>query len=201
MPLGAYRIAARSVAVTATLAANSDLFSFQFPKTEVHTPSIVPYVCIIQSFRVSARVSAAITTAVPFDLALYIARSYSVPDTGGSIMNKVSMAPYMRPSLIKSVPAASSSILVTSGSGLSVGTYSLDTYPLGRVQGNSGTAVGTEFFANPNPQKLLIRQNSDHYPIVLNGNEGLILQNPLIGPATGTFQLYIQMTWIETPAF
>ncbi len=188
--LGYYRQVVVSGNIAATLAANSDLFSFQWTNASD--------LAIIQSVRASAIVQSTISVAVPFDLAIYVARSYTAADTGGTSVLPTGNNQKMRTSMGTTLV---NDMRISSTAALTPGTRTVDTNPMGRVQGNSGTATGTQFFAQPNPQPLYTRDNNDHHPIVLKQNEGFVIQNPLAGPATGTFSILVQVEWGEVAGY
>jgi hypothetical protein len=188
--LGYYRLVVVSGAIAATLGANSDLFSFQWTNASDFA--------IIQSVKVSAVVASTITSAVNFDLAIFFARTFTAADTGGTSVLPTSNNQKMRTSMGTTLV---NDMRISSTAALGAGTRTPDTAPLGRVQGNSGTATGTQFFSAPNPQPLYVMDNTTHHPICLKQNEGFVIQNPLAGPATGTFNVLVQVEWGEVAAY
>ncbi|MGA7122296.1 MAG: hypothetical protein WBY94_19495 [Polyangiaceae bacterium] len=188
--LGYYQQVAVSGNIAATLAANSALFSFRWADAT--------RLCMIQSVKVGCIVTGTITTAVPFDLALFVARSFSASDTGGTGVGVPTNMQKMRSSMGSSL--VTDFRMATTGT-LTAVTRTLDTNPIARVQGNSGTAVGTQFFGTGSPQPLYLRDNVDHHPIILAQNEGFVVTAPLAGPASGTFSILVQVIWGELNSY
>jgi hypothetical protein len=57
---------------------------------------------------------------------------------------------------------------------------------------NTGTALNVPL------AMTTIYNRSSFFPIVLTQDEGLLIGNVDTGPATGTFELHVQMRWFET---
>ena len=194
--LGYYRQVAVSGNIAATLAAASPLFSFRWGNAS--------NLCLIQSIRVGCIVTASITAAVAFDLSVFIARGFTASDTGGTAVGVPAAMQKMRTSMGSSL--VTDFRMATTGT-LTAGTRTLDTNPIGRIQGTSGAAAGSAaaagllFFGSSNPQPLYVRDNNDHHPLILAQNEGFVVTAPLAGPATGTFSLLVQVEWGEVAAY
>ena len=186
--LGCYQTTAVSGAITATLSANSDLFSLQWTNAS--------NLCVIKRIRVSGVVQSTITTAVPFDLAAFLAlgATYTAHDTGGTAISTSGNQTKLRTSMGTSLMG---DLRIASTGTLTPGTYTLNTLPIGRVQGFTGTATGTQIFSSANlgPVTLFDRSQPGLYPVVLAQNEGIIIQNPLAGPASGTFSILVEVEW------
>jgi hypothetical protein len=192
--LGLYRMAAVTGAIAATLAANGTLFEFQWTSSA--------NLALIQSVKVGGIVASTITTGVLFDASLLVARSFTAADTGGTtltpsglgVTNTGKLRTSMGVSLVNDMRIATTATLTP-------GTRTLDSEPIGRIQGFTGTALGTQIFAAPNPAPLYIRDNDDHHPLCLAQNEGFVIQNPLAGPATGTITLLVEIEWAEVASY
>jgi len=187
--LGIYRGAFTTGAITATLGASSPLFSFRWTDAT--------RLALIQRVLASAYVVATITTSVPFDLAAYFARSFTASDSAGTAIT-VSTGQKLRTSMGASLVG---DMRIASTGLLTAGTRSLDTYPLGRIAGTSGTVVGTQFFGANSPLALIDAVQAQTHPVVLAQNEGIIVQSPLAGPATGTFTVLVVIEWAEVAAY
>ena len=187
--LGYYREAVVSGAIAATLAAGSTLLSFRWTDAT--------RLALIQSVRVSGMITGAVTTGVPFDLALFIARGFTANDTGGTAVLPTATGQKLRTSMGGSLVG---DLRVATTGTLTPGTRSLDAQPLDRIQGFTGTALGTSPFG-AGLQPLYLRENSDEHPIVLAQNEGFVVQNPLAGPATGTLTLLFRVEWGEVAKY
>lgn len=189
--LGYYRQAMVTGAVAATLGAGSTLFSFRWTDAT--------RLCLIQSIRVNAIVSGLITTGVQFDLAAFIARSFTASDTGGTASLPASGQQKLRTSMGNSLAG---DVRIAATAALGVGTRTVDAFPIGRIVGFTGTTVGTQVFGSGSDAiPLYFRDNSDHHPIVLAQNEGILVQNPLAGPATGTLTMLVKIEWGEVASY
>lgn len=182
--LGHYNVLVPSGAVAATLAAGSTLLSFRWASTTSFA--------VIEYVSVDAIVSGAITTAVLFDLELVVARSFSAADTGGTAVTLTGNNQKRRSTYATS---GVNSFLVASAGALTPGTRTPDAQAIGRVQGFTGTTVGTKVFQNANPSIWL--QNPFQAPVVLLNNEGILIRNPLVGPGTGTVTFNFLVEWSE----
>jgi hypothetical protein len=190
-PYGYYRESVPTGAIAATLAASSTLLSFRWTDAT--------RLAIVQSVRVSAIVTSAITTAVPFDLALFFARSFTASDTGGTAITPTSTGQKLRTSMGSSLVG---DFRVASTATLTPGTRTLDAQPIDRIQGFSGTALGTNVFGNgAGPLPLFVIETDGDHPLVLAQNEGFVIQNPLAGPATGTITLLFRVRWGEVAKY
>ncbi len=211
-PLGAYRVVSTTGNIAATLVAASPLWAFQWtqPGTSPFANTAWPSqrLAIVKHVLVSAYVTGTITTAVPFDLALYVGRN------GNTLADLANGGTNATPTTAEPVQAFRSSMsgwrcaaLYAATSNLGFTNGGNDTNPIGRVQGNSGTAVGTQFFAGRNPQSLYVRDNQDHHPLILSNQtavssaDALLIQAPFAGPATGTFVVEVDVEWSEVIAY
>lgn len=189
--LGAYRIGVVSGSITATLAANAALFSARWTNT--------PNLALIQMIRAAAICDAAITTGVVFDLEAIVARSFTASDSAGTSVLPTGNSQKMRTSMGTTLFG---DMRVSAAVALTAGTRTLDGQGIGRIQGFSGTALGTSFFGSGGgAMPLYVRDNNDAHPLILAQNEGIIVRAPLVGPATGTFKVLIEMEWLEVAAY
>jgi hypothetical protein len=189
--LGSYCLATSTGNVAATLAANSTLFSMRWTDAT--------RLCLVRSLRVAGLVTGTITTAVQMDLEAYFATSFSVSDSVGTGMTLTGRNTKARTSMGTSLMG---DMRISTTVTLTAGTRTLDTQPLGRVQGFTGTVTGTNIFGSGNgPMYIIDRQDVGQYPIVLATNEGIVLRNPIAGPATGTFAIVVVVEWSEVAAY
>lgn len=75
--------------------------------------------------------------------------------------------------------------------------FTKDTQALARISGATGTVIATQFFG-AGPSELIKCDRGDE--IELGENEGLVIQAPLAGPATGTFRVAVNLRWYEVSA-
>ncbi len=190
--LGAYSMAAVTGLIVATGAANAIQFAMRWGDAT--------RLALIESVEVAAVVTAAITTSVPYDLALFICRSFTASDSAGTAITLTGNNQKRRTSMGTSL-VTDMRINSTLAAGLTAGTRTQDSQAAGRVIGASGTSVGTQFFgANPLPLYRCDLMSGSH-PIVLAQNEGIEVVSPLAGPATGTLEIVVKLNWMEVAAF
>jgi hypothetical protein len=212
-PLGAYRVVSTTGNIAATLGATSPLWAFQWtqpgPSASVNTVWPSQRLAIVKHVLVSAYVTGTITTAVPFDLELFVCRNGNTLavlfGNGGTNATPTTAEPVQ--ALRSSMSGWRCAVLYAATNNLGSSNSGSDTNPIGRVQGNSGTAVGTQFFAGRNPQSLYVRDNQDHHPLILSNQtalssaDTLLIQPPFAGPATGTFVVEVDVEWSEVIAY
>lgn len=187
--LGAYSVAQVTGNIAATLAAGSTLFSARWGDATRFG--------MLEWIRASAAVVTAVTTGVIFDLEAIIARSFTASDTGGTPINLA--APFQKRRVSMGASLFTDMRIATTGT-LTPGTRTPDAQAIGRLQGFTGTALGTKIF-DSNPQYLYRREDPNEHPVILAQNEGILIRNPLVGPATGTFAVLIEMGWMEVSSY
>lgn len=188
--LGYYQIAQVTGTIAASLAANAPLFSFRWGNATD--------LCLIQSVKVGG-IQIATGTAAEFDLALFVARSFTASDSGGTSILPTSNSNKMRTSMGTTLVT---DMRIATTAGLTAGTRTLDTNPIARVQGALSSATADiQVFPGVSPTPLYVRDNLDHHPLVLAQNEGFVITNPIAGPASDTFILMVQVTWGEVAAY
>lgn len=94
---------------------------------------------------------------------------------------------------------------ISATAALTAGTYTRDSNPFARIQGVTGTVLGTYVFgggaASLGAGKVdLWVPGVTPFQMSFAPNEGIVIQNPLIGPATGSITLLIEMGWTEVAA-
>lgn len=190
--LGAYSKTLTTGSIVATGSANAVIWSMRWTDGT--------RLAVVERVRVAAVVISTITAAVPYNLALFASRSYtvspttSIGTTGTLSGNNAKRRTSMGTTLLGGIWS-----LGTAAAGLTGQTFTNDTDALAAISGNSGTVVGTQFFG-PNPANLW-DDNVDSHPIILAQNEGLTIQAPLAGPATGTFQVVVAVDWMEVALY
>ena len=189
--LGSYRVSTVSGAIAATLGAASTLFSMRWTDAT--------RLCLIQEVRASCIVSGLITAGVLFDLEAVVARSFSVSDSTGTAVSFTSPNQKLRASMGASLMG---DMRIAGTAALTAGTRTPDALAIGRIQGFTGTSVGTQVFGSGlGTIPLYMRDTMDQHPIILVQNEGLLIRNPLAGPATGTINVAVTVDWIELAAY
>jgi len=193
--LGAYSLSMVTGAIIATGSANAVIWTMRWTDATRFA--------LIERVRVAANVQSTITTAVPYDLALYFSGGYTVsPTTSIAAATVTARNAKRRTSMgVTLLNGAGAGIwaLTTVAAGITGQTLVNDAQPLARISGNSGTVVGTQFFG-ANPTNLW-DDNVDGHPLILAQNEGITIQAPLAGPATGTFMVGVSLDWMEVAAY
>ena len=138
-------------------------------------------------------VSGAITTAVATGLELVLARAFTASDSGGTALTPDGAANNDQKLKTNFATSLVTDIRIAATVTLTAGTRTLDPFAHAVVGYGTGTAVGT----TPLAHTVLYDASSEDYPIVLSANEGVIIRNPLAGPADGTFRIFVNMRWIE----
>lgn len=192
--LGAYSKALTSGLIVATGSANAVIWSMRWTDATRF--------CLVERVRVGACVTGTITTAVPYNLSLYFSGSYTVsPTTSIGTTATLTGRNGKRRTNMGTTLLGGMWVLGTAAAGLTGQTLTNDTDPLATIAGGTGTAIGTQIFGS-NPGSLWdSTSESGSHPLVLAQNEGITIQAPLAGPATGTFQVSVAVDWMEVAAY
>lgn len=185
---GAFAFSVLSGTIAAGLAANSPVFAFRWAQT--------PQLALIKRLAVSMTALGTAFTAGVGRLDLFVARSYSAADTGGTAVNIGAGKQKYRTSFGDSLIGASQIEIANTGT-LTAGTRTLDTQALSQIVFGVTTATNAVMLATAN---LLQRdQGAADWPLVLAQNEGVVIQATV--PATGTWQLQVMLDWQEVGTF
>ena len=180
---GSYRDSAKSGAMTAGLAANAPIYSFQW------TSSLL---ALIKRIKFNAWTQATGFAAGIAEFDLFIARSFTAADGGGNQSNLAAGGGRMR----STMPHAQALIMSSSTAALTPGTRTLDADPISRRI--AAAPVGTNAPLYPDAITLYEAQQGEH-PLLFVQNEGLVLQATV--PATGLWQFNIMTEWDEIVLF
>lgn len=184
---GAYSVAGVTGALTATLAPDDLLYSFQWTNAARYA--------VIDSVTVSAVVSGAITTAVATGLELVPVRDFWNRHTGGIQLNTVGVT--NQEMKLKSDFAASLvgdiRIANTAPLDLPLVPGTEDGAVIGQIIFGTETAVGATILA----QTPLFERATNAYPLTLDTFQGFVVRMALAGPATGTIRVSVATQWME----
>ena len=156
---------------------------------------------LVNSVKAACVVTGTITTAVQMDLVLYVSRGAGlIPGVGSG----TSFAPAPPNQQIRTSMGGSIGTVAICGTASNI-SGTVDTNPLARVFGFSGTVIGTQFFTPP-VATLFYRDHTDNYPVILATNSAveadlLLIRNIQAGPATGTFTITVTVEWEELLAY
>lgn len=169
--------------MNAGLAAGSPIVSFRFGGG----------VCLVRKILFDMGSNNVGFTAGTAQFDLFVARSFSASDTGGSSMFAGGDEQKLRSSMGTSqVLDYRSSVNST----LTAGTRTLDAQQLSTISVPISTAVATMFV--PLGTRLF-HQDLGAYPLVLSANEGFVIQATV--PATGTWTYSVHTYWEELPSY
>jgi hypothetical protein len=185
---GAYSIGTATGNVAATSSAGAVLFSMWWPGT-------AGKLALIENIRVAGVVTGTITTSVPFNLSVWMARSFTADYSTNNSTATLTTNNAKRRTSFPTTLMTSVNTLTTVAAGMTGATSTLDAQPLCTVCGATGTVIGTQFFGGP---VWLWNATSGQHPITLAALEGVIVTAPLAGPASGTYACSFSVDWTET---
>ena len=173
-----------STGLITILNAGDPVFSLQWSSTT--------YRMIIQDLMINFVATTAFGTAQDVSFGAYIARSFTVADTGGTAITLTGNN-FKLDTNFNTTRIGDARIATTVA--LTAGTRTVDTYPVIARCGISGNAIGN----NQGDQKFLIGTENATNPITLRTSEGLIIAPMITMGATGVGHLYVQIAWTEVP--
>jgi hypothetical protein len=153
-----------------------------------------PNPVLINRVGVGAITTTPFTAAQLFELGLFFARNWTVPDPGGLPVLITGNSGKHRTAL----PAPTSiDCRISNTGGISAGTRTLDAIPISNIAGLSEIAGPTI----PHGLNNLFRQDDADYPLVLQQNEGIVLQNTVAMGAGGVVKVYVNIEFTEVTVF
>lgn len=167
------------------LAANAGLFSFR---------NLSANPLVVRRIGIGFVTTVAFTTAQVTSFGLFVARSFTASDSGGTGIAFTGANGKHRTSL--GTPTSLDCRIATTVA-LGGGIRTLDATALGLQAGWSATA-GTTIAPSINN---LISHDTGDYPIVLAQNEGLVIANVTAMGAGGVGTAYVAMEFAEASAF
>ena len=182
--LGAYQLSVASGALT-TVAAGAPIFSFRYAPNN-------STVCVIKRISIGFVCTTAFGAAQAMGYGVYVARSFSGSDSGGTAATLTGNNNKYRTSL---ATTAVTDLRIGTTAALTAGTRTLDAQ-----------ALGTNYFYVPGvgtslTQTDLISYDANDYPIVLANNEGFVINNLVLMGATGVGTAVVNVEWFEANAY
>lgn len=185
--LGSYRIAQTSGTISAGLTAASLVYGFRF------APGAGGILALVKHVRISIGDLVGFAAGfVAFNL--FPARPYTVLDgTGGTAATVTGNNGKLRTSF---ATTAGATMAISTTAAISGGTSTLDTMPIATVSGSVIATAGQPPIINgfdlwgPLPGEM---------PMILANNEGFNVKATV--PATGTWQLGVEVQWDEVASF
>lgn len=124
---------------------------------------------------------------------MFIARSFSASDSGGSSVLPSGNSNKLRTSMGTTLLT---DLRISATGTLTAGTRTLDAQQAASISVPVGTASSTQLVP---VKSILFDQRVGEYPLVLAQNEGFVIQATV--PATGTWFFSVQLTWEELAAY
>ena len=194
---GAYRLSMTSGTIAASLGANAELFQFRYVTGAAR-------VAIVTGISVGAGAIVAPAVAVgPINMQLraVVARSWTVDGTGGTPAvltgNNQKMRTGHATSEVVSARMATTAVL-------GLGTKTLDSQDIGAV----GTSTYFDLAAGDMDLTLVKQTNllgefqgGLGWPLILGNQEGFAIRSGIAMPATLTWNLVVNVLWLEVDAF
>lgn len=192
---GFYRSAAKSGALTTVAAGTATagtVWSFRWTAADV--------ACHILWVKWYWITTTAFGSPQLVDHALYVARGWSVADTGGTNAGPVLATDQKKRTAFvsESLLGSTSSVQVGTTGALTVSAATnrtLDSQPI-KYGGSWSGAIGASYVSDDYATKMT---PVDETPVVLTFNEGLVLNNMTLMGATGVISLYVEIAWAEIP--
>jgi hypothetical protein len=183
---GCFQMACKSASMAAGLASASPIFSFRNSSATMNL--------ILRRLRMNAWSLGTGFTAGLATFDLFVARSFTLSDSGSSPISTASRNGALRGSAMAS--SIIGDLRVASTGTLTAGTRTLDANPIETwsVAAPSGTNTP---FANNSMPVVLFERLADEHPLVLAQNEGFVVQATV--PATGVWGFQITPAWDEVP--
>jgi hypothetical protein len=184
--LGSYSITVKSGIEAAGAAANSPIIAFRW------APAVVPTsLALIRRINFQAWNLGTGFTAGNFVFDLFVARSFSVQDTGGGAVTLTTNNAKLRTS-----HATTQALIQAATTGvLTAGTRTKDANPLRTLSG----VVANAAFASMLVNTEMFRQAPGEHPLVLATSEGFAIEATV--PATGTWTWSCGIDWDEVAAY
>lgn len=184
---GAYQIGVRSGAMT-VVAANAPVFSFRFaPGTG--------QLCVVKRVTVSWVTTTGFTAGQAMGFGIFYARNFLTSDSGGTAIAPINNNNQQFRTKLDTAQVTDLRIPTTGA--LTAGTRTLDAQPLGAVRFFAPTTTaGTQLLTT----NLLLYSATEH-PMVLQNNEGFVINNQILMGAAGVGTLAVNVEWFETDAY
>ena len=173
--------------------ANTPIFSMRFVAGSAGQAQIA----LIQRVTINYVLNTGFTAGQQIAFGAYVARSFSGSDSGGTQIVVSGNNQKSRTSNQTSQIATSGDMRIASTAALTAGTRTLDSQALGVANSWSGTTLQTTGVQVPQ-QVTLYECFTGDTPIVLQSNEGLVINNIVALGAAGVITIAINVEWTES---
>jgi hypothetical protein len=181
--LGIYHLGGTSGTMTAGLAAASPVFSFRYGGSNL---------ALVKKIIISAGNTATAFTAGLISFNLFVARSFSASDTGGTGITPTTTSNRLRTTM---ATTGVTDIRISSTGTLTAGTRTPDAQALAILATSIPNVAGTPLFA----PFAIFEARAGEFPLVLANNEGFIILATV--PATGTWSFSVNVMWEELTTY
>lgn len=190
--LGAYSYGGLTGILPAALGANSEVFQFRWADATRFA--------VIRKVRISAAVSTTFFAAgVPVQIDLIKSTGWTVAGTGGTAVTPAALLK-KRTSMPSTLLAAGDMRIATTAA-LGAGTKTLETYALaGEVAAGPITASLNGTIIQPGTILWQSEIADGEHPLILAQNEGFSIRSVAV-PATGTWQMSVDIHWSECASY
>ena len=185
--LGSYRTVVKSGIMAAGLAGASPIVAFQW-KPATNTTALA----LIRRLKFSMYTLGTGFAAGDVLFEWYVARSFTVQDTGGGAATLTTNNAKLRTSYATTQAA----IQVSATATLTAGTRTKDANPFGVIQ---SVATTSAFGSIVLPETEIWRPAPGEQPLILAPSEGIVIEATV--PATGTWTFYAGFDWDERLSF
>lgn len=182
--LGIYQLAGSSGVMAAALAANSPIVALRWTDATK--------LCVVKRFNLSMACGATAFAAGVAKFNLYVARSWSVADTGGTQFNPTGNSNKLRASMGTTLI---NDFRIAQTATLTAGTRTKDGQPIGSLTAGVPAVAGQNIVA---PTDMLY-QRPGEFPLILAQNEGLVLEATV--PITGVWQFSCMLDYSELASY
>lgn len=190
--LGTYSVGAFTGAYTGA-GANTPLFSMRFVAGSAGSAQIA----MIQRVTMSFVQTTAFTTAQQMGFGLLVARSFTGSDAGGTQIVVSGNNQKFRTSMQTSQIATNGDMRIASTAALTAGTRTLDSQAVSVAHGWGGSVLLTTGMYQP--QQITLYENfPGDTPLVLQSNEGIVINNIVAMGAGGVFTVAVNVEWTES---
>ena len=187
---GSYSIGRVSGIMAAGLAGASPVVAVRW------NPSVSTMVCLVRRIRFTAGVLGTAFTAGACTFAAFMNRNYTTAATGGTQLTLGGLN-MRRATKFPPSQFATSSISVSATATLTDGASTQDANPFASFDTSVPNTAGVVLV--PLPGNLFDPTEAGRYPLVLQNNEGYVIQATV--PATGTWTFSWDMDWDEVPSY
>ena len=154
-------------------------------------------IAIIQRITINWVMTTGFTTGQQIAFGGYVARSFTGSDSGGTTIALSGNNQKNRTSAQTSQIATGGDMRISTTAALTVGTRTLDSAAFGVTNGWAGTTLLTTG-TQPLQQVTLYEEFPGDTPLILQSNEGIVINNLVALGAAGVMSVAINIEWTES---